>query len=224
MNLRPPGLMNRPAPAAGATVGANDCLAEVEDTRHRYFDRALGMTVVNVFQGDYYITSRRDEVLTTVLGSCIAACIRDPVIGYGGMNHFLLPQMGGDVTGPMSASLRYGSFAMEQLINEILRRGGRRERLEVKVFGGGNVMAGLSGVGHKNADFIEEFLRNEGLAIAGMHLRGNRARKVQYMPGSGKVRMREVGTSAAQKLATKEVAQNVKVIVAEDTGAIELFD
>ena len=202
---------------------SNPDSAEFDDNRRRYFDRGMGLHVVNVFQGDYYVTPRKDEVLTTVLGSCISACIRDPMTGYGGMNHFLLPA-GNTEQEQSSYSLRYGTFAMEQLINDILSHGGQRERLEIKVFGGGNVVKGLSGVGHKNADFIESFLRNEGLRIAGSDLRGHSPRKIQYLPRSGKVRMRHLDTSLGQKIAEKETGSNIKTQVQEETGTIELFD
>jgi len=179
--------------------------------------------VVNFFQGDYYVTGRNDEVLTTVLGSCISACIRDAVIGFGGMNHFLLPE-DGSLDGGSNLSLRYGSFAMEQLINQVLSHGGRRERLEVKVFGGGNVVKGLSGIGHKNSDFVEKFLKNEGLRLSGCHLRGNLARKIMYIPKTGIVKMRELGAGSARKIHEKETTQSIKTVVDESTGDIELFD
>lgn len=204
--------------------GANSAGADFDDDRRRYFDNSLGHHVVNVFQGDYYVTARKDEILTTVLGSCISACIRDTLSGYGGMNHFLLPSSGKDIEEGSTYSLRYGSFAMEQLINDILSRGGRRERLEVKVFGGGNVVKGLSGVGHKNADFIETFLVNEGLQVAGSDLRGNCPRKIQYFPRSGKVRMRSLSSAAGRMINKKETGLGVKVQVKEETGSVELFD
>lgn len=210
---------SNPSPTDNGALSEN---VDLGDNRRRYFDRSLGCNVVQVFQGDYYVTNRSNEVLTTVLGSCIAACVRDPRTGYGGMNHFLLPDAGGgDATG---VSLRYGSFAMEQLINDVLARGGQRESLEIKVFGGGNVVQGLTGVGHKNADFIETYLRNEGFIIASQHLRGHSPRKVQYFPRTGRARMRELASSMGKTILEKEVSQTVRTNVNEDSGAIELFD
>jgi len=208
--------MSRPPTRPGATG------APPNDGRRRYFDPSLKMHVVQVFQGDYYISERGGEVLTTVLGSCISACIRDPLIRVGGMNHFLLPE--GSGSEDASVQMRYGAFAMEQLINEILKRGGRRDYLEIKLFGGGNVVKGLSGVGHKNADFIEKFMEREGFKIATSHLRGFLPRKIQYIPASGKVRMRELGEQKDQRIFQKEIEKKVRTRVAPDTGSIELFD
>lgn len=197
------------------------------DGRRRYFDATLGMTVVQVLQGDYYVTSRKDEVLTTILGSCIAACVRDPMTGCGGMNHFLLPQDGGTGAAdlPTGARLRYGCFAMGRLIDDIVARGGRRERLEVKVFGGGNVVVGLGALGHRNADFIEDYLASAGLRVTASHLRGTLPRRVQYVPRSGRVRMRELPTETAGLIVERE-RRRAPVVVASATagGVIELFD
>lgn len=200
---------------------------DLEDGRRRYFDAALGMTVVQVMQGDYYVTTRKDEVLSTVLGSCIAACVRDPLAGCGGMNHFLLPAegvgVGGDTTA--KARLRYGAFAMDQLIEDIVARGGRRDRLEVKVFGGGNVIAGLGMVGHRNADFVESYLANVGLAVAASHLRGVAPRRVLYTPRSGRVRMKELAPEIGPAICERERKRAPVVVVSRDRpGAVELFD
>ncbi|MGB0682173.1 MAG: hypothetical protein ACPGOV_05675 [Magnetovibrionaceae bacterium] len=198
-------------------------ILDQDDNRRRYFDKAMSKTVVQVVQGDFYVTNQPGEVLTTILGSCISACVRDPKIGYGGMNHFLLPSPG-DLGSAVNTSLRYGSFAMEQLINAILSRGGRRENLEIKVFGGGNVIRAASGVGHKNADFIEEYLANEGFMIASQHLRGNSARKVLFFPRSGRVRMRELPSTHADKIHSQEISRAVKVKKTTTPGTVELFD
>lgn len=202
---------------------ASNTAADAGDTRRRYFDAAMEMNVVPVSQGDFYVTGRGDEVLSTVLGSCISACIRDTVRGYGGMNHFLLPDQSNpkDMAG---ASLRYGSFAMEQLINSIMSKGGRRENLEIKVFGGGNVIRGSMNVGHRNADFIESYLENEELPIAGKHLRGNAPRKLIFYPRTGRVKLRELPIDMAKTVAQKEIAKRVRVERNETNGTIELFD
>lgn len=195
----------------------------VDDGRRRYFDAGMGMTVVQVMQGDYYVTTRKNEVLSTVLGSCIAACVRDPLVGCGGMNHFLLPEGAGDTTS--KARLRYGSFAMDQLIEDILARGGRRDRLEIKVFGGGNVIAGLGAVGHRNADFVESYLAGIGLAAAASHLRGTAPRRVLYTPRSGRVRMKELAADSGKAIFERERRRAPVVVVSRDApGAIELFD
>ena len=112
---------------------------------------------IHVIQGEFHVAEGEDVVLTTILGSCVAACIRDPVLGIGGMNHFLLPGATGD------EGLRYGVQSMELLLNALLRKGARRERLEVKLFGGAHLFDGLSDVGAQNSTFAEQFLRDEGL-------------------------------------------------------------
>lgn len=112
--------------------------------------------------------------MTTILGSCVAACMRDPLARVGGMNHFLLPGVDGD------EGMRYGVQSMELLVNALLRRGARRERMEVKLFGGGRLISGLTDVGSQNAAFAERFVRDEGLTYAGGSLRGDRARRIQF--------------------------------------------
>lgn len=192
--------------------------------RRRHFDPALGLTVVQVLQGDYYVTSRRDEALTTVLGSCIAACVRDPLLGCGGMNHFLLPEAAGPASDLVAtARLRYGVHAMDRLIADVLALGGRRERLEVKVFGGGNVVAGLGAVGHRNADFVEDYLRRAGLAVAASHLRGTASRRIQYVPRTGRVRLRELAPEVAAAVPRHEVRRMPRV-VAGPGGSVEVYD
>ena len=124
----------------------------------RFYDAKENITVVKIFAGDWYVSRSYDEMIATILGSCVAACIRDPYIGVGGMNHFLLPS-NDEMDNTHSDAARYGLFAMESLINGILKAGGRKDRLEIKVFGGGNVTNNSAKIGSKNAKFIREFLR-----------------------------------------------------------------
>src|ERR1700753_1018545 len=138
-------------------------------------------TRIRINPGGHYVT-RNNELLVTILGSCVAACVRDPVAGVGGMNHFLLPgEDGGE-------GLRYCVQSMELLVNALLRRGARRDRLEVKLFGGARLIDGLTDVGSQNAAFAERFVRDEGLQAAGGSLRGDRARRIQYWPQTGRAR------------------------------------
>ena len=141
---------------------------------------------VNIVQGEYYVSKDPNVVLTTILGSCVAACIRDPQAGAGGMNHFLLP--GDEDFMSRQRAEHYGVHLMELLVNGLLQRGAQRGRLEAKLFGGARTMRGLSDIGERNADFAERFLRNEGIAIIGGSLRGARGRRVQYWPVSGRAR------------------------------------
>ena len=139
---------------------------------------------LHIVQGEYEVSPDPDVVLTTLLGSCVAACIHDPVAGVGGMNHFLLPE----ADGPASAHVRYGVNAMELLINGILKLGGRRERLHVWLFGGARLFDRLTDIGSQNADFAEAFVRREELIAMGGSLRGSKARRVQFWPATGRVR------------------------------------
>ncbi|MFO1018276.1 MAG: chemotaxis protein CheD [Hyphomonadaceae bacterium] len=139
--------------------------------------------LIHVVQGQFQISDDPGAVLTTVLGSCVAACVRDPLIGIGGMNHFLLP---GDSSKPVD-SMKYGLYSMELLINGMLQRGAVRSRLEAKLFGGARVVEGLSDIGRQNAAFAERFLREEGIACTGSSLGGDRPRRIRFWPVSGRV-------------------------------------
>ena len=207
-------------PTLTAVGGADITVAEINDERRRYRNEKIGATMVQVTQGDYYVTGARDELLSTVLGSCIPACIRAPRLGVGGMNHFLLPS--DESSDESFASLRYGSFAMEQLINSLMVLGARREDLEVKIFGGANVIRSLAGVGHRNADFIEDYLAKEGLRVSAKHLRGHFARKLIYFPKTGKVKMKELSEEFGSLVQKRELKKKVHMTVQDDS--IELFD
>ncbi len=197
--------------------------ADAPDARRRHFDRRMNSTVVRVFQGDFYVTVNSTEVLTTILGSCIAVCVRDPVVCCGGMNHFLLPAaLTPDQEVPPLA-MRYGSFSIERLINDILSEGGRRERLEAKVFGGANVMHGTSNIGWRNADFVETYLKNEDIKIAARNLRGIWPRQVRYYPTTGKAQMRALKV-ALPEIFKQEEDLRYRPLVEEEKGDVEFFD
>ena len=189
----------------------------MQDTEPRRFRNPRdGDWHVQLTQGETYVTDNAQEVLTTVLGSCISACIHDPIMKVGGMNHFLLPD--GDPSG--RDALRYGVHAMELLINELLKRGGMRERFQAKLFGGANVLAGMSGVGSRNAQFARDFLQNEGIRLAGGDTGGVSARRIQYWPTTGRVRQLAI-VGDAHKLLEREVKVARKV--PEVTDDVELF-
>jgi chemotaxis protein CheD len=152
--------------------------------------------------------------ICTLLGSCVAACIRDPIARVGGMNHFLLPEGAAG-----STSLSYGVNAMELLINDLLRRGARRDKLEAKLFGGGRILRGVSDVGAKNAEFAQRFLADEGIAYIGGSLGGLSARKIEYWPHSGRVRQQLL--ERAEDVFEAEVAAPAPA--AEADGGLELF-
>lgn len=166
---------------------------------------------VHIVQGQFNVTGDPGDVLTTVLGSCIAACIRDPVAQVGGMNHFLLPGEAG------SDGLRYGVNAMELLLNGILQKGGRRERLEAKLFGGARLFDGLSDIGAQNAAFAQRFLREEQIALVGGSTGGRFARRIQFWPCSG--RSRQLSIAALEALPQEAPAP----AITPDEGGVELF-
>ena len=174
-----------------------------------------GEQKIHVVQGEYHVTDDDSVVLTTILGSCVTACIRDPIVKVGGMNHFLLPD-GAD--GAMSRGLQYGVHAMELLVNGILQRGGRRERLEAKLFGGARLALNLPDIGRRNADFANDFLRREGIAYCGGSLGGSSARRIQFWPCSGRARQSTVGDSAV-----RTIPAEVSMPKPASSGAVELF-
>lgn len=190
---------------------------------HRYRDTAFDAIAVKVFPGEHYVTSATDEMLVTILGSCVAACIRDPLIGIGGMNHFMLPEGQSSGWDSVSASMRYGNVAMERLINDILARGGVRSRLEIKVFGGANVMSGTSNIGHRNADFVEDYLAAEGLPIAASHLRSTLPRRVHYFPATGRALLLELQRSDSEVVKRSEARYKSKLQSEPVAGDAQLF-
>ena len=145
--------------------------------------------VIKVYSGDCFVTTEKNTMLTTILGSCISVCARDPFLGIGGMNHFLLPEVGHQTT---TASSRYGAYAMEELINSILSKGGKKASLELKAFGGGSIMQTQSDIGKRNCQFLMEYIQREGLIIQKKDLGGQFPRRLHYYPDSGKVLMRKV--------------------------------
>lgn len=190
---------------------------------HAYFDSNLNCKVVKVLPGEYYI-SQEDERIVTVLGSCVSACIHDPVARLGGMNHFMLP----DSTDPgemTSLSMRYGGCAMEVLINELLKAGARRTHLEAKVFGGGNVLPKGShiAVGAKNSLFVKEYLQTECIPIVAADLDKTWGRKVLFDPRTGKVLVKKVMMERTEALIRHETEYARTLKRADTGGSIELF-
>jgi chemotaxis protein CheD len=187
-----------------------------------YYDRGFERDAAKIHPGECYVTNL-DMVLVTVLGSCVAACLRDPAARVGGMNHFMLPDTSQDES-IISKPTRYGIYAMELLINDILRRGGRRERLEAKVVGGANVLRGFGAgtVGERNASFVVRFLKTEGIRLAGHDLLSLYARKVYYFPVSGRLLVKELRTLNNDTLARREQQYRQK-IAGEAPGKVELF-
>ncbi len=190
-----------------------------------YYDRQFDCQVAKILPGEYYVTSS-DMAISTVLGSCVSACIRDKKLNVGGMNHFMLPG-NSDVFNPLSASARYGSYAMEILINEILKRGASRENLEAKIFGGGNVMEAManSNVGERNAKFVVDYLGFESIPIVAQDLLDTCPRKVIFFPQTGKVLMKRLHNERIDReIVAVENRYSQTLGRAPVANDIELFD
>ena len=186
-----------------------------------FYEGASGLWVAQVLPGEFYVT-KSDEIITTVLGSCVSTCVRDPVVGVAGMNHFMLPD---DPSGGDGASARYGVFAMEQLVNGILRwGGGRRSALEIKIFGGGRVIPGMGDVGRANIEFVRGFLEAEKMPVLVEDVGLNVARRVRFFAATGKVKVLHLPVTENKNVAEREVKLASKVRTgAKRGGDIELF-
>ncbi|RMF40984.1 MAG: chemoreceptor glutamine deamidase CheD [Alphaproteobacteria bacterium] len=185
------------------------------------WDGKINAMTITVLPGRHEVLSERDIALVTLLGSCVAACIRDPRLGLGGLNHFLLP--GDDSNGDGSA--RYGVNAMELLINDILRRGGKKSRLEAKVFGGANVIDVNSSqtVGNRNASFVLEFLKREGIPVLAQDLGGQRGRRIFYFPSTGRASVLMLRETETRRVNRNELPLIKTPNPASRAGAVELF-
>ncbi len=209
--------VEQPAPLPGTLRG----FAHVK----RYWDKSNNRIVAKILPGELYVT-KIDEMIITVLGSCVSACIRDPDAGIGGMNHFMLP-ISNDIdlleSKDTSAAARYGNFAMEKLINEILKHGGVRESLEVKLFGGGRVLSSMTDVGKQNIEFVRSYLRLEGLKLISEDMGDRYPRKIQYDPLTGKARMKKLRSMHNKTVVEREEAYMHEIEEKQAAGEIELF-
>jgi len=160
-------------------------------TMDKIYDRSLERDVVRLLPGDFFV-SGEEAVLTTVLGSCVSACIRDIHSGIGGMNHFMLPNAESGGMKDQETAGRYGAHAMEFLIEGILQLGGSRDNLEVKLFGGGKIVEGMSDVGKSNIEFVHEYLTDAGISIAAEDLGLAFPRKVNYFVPTGRVMVKKL--------------------------------
>ncbi|WP_228124526.1 chemoreceptor glutamine deamidase CheD [Glaciimonas soli] len=167
-------------------------MAMIEEVaNHHYFDHGFDVAAVKLLPNQYYVTDK-EMLLTTVLGSCIAVCMSDRIAGVGGMNHFMLPDLeqrsdDGKPSPVPTRDMRYGTYAMQVLLEQLMKAGAQRERLEVKVFGGGAVLDNMRAlnIGERNSEFILRYLRNVGIPVAAQDLGGNFPRRVLYFPKSG---------------------------------------
>jgi chemotaxis protein CheD len=217
------------AQARGSAASVTEPPVTVPGFEHfeRHWDRENGWTV-KILPGEYYV-SRGEEAISTVLGSCVSACVRDPQRGVGGMNHFMLPE--DTAVGPndwldpaVGLATRYGSYAMESLINDLLKLGAARERLEIKLFGGGQILAAMTDVGGRNIRFIRNYLTLEGYRVAAEDLGGTQPRKVVYFPVTGRARLREL-RPIENRIISRHEQLYLESLGRQSTGGdVELFE
>lgn len=195
-----------------------------ENSPTRYYDKTFDTEAAKILPGEYFATDK-DLVLVTVLGSCVAACIRDLRTGVGGMNHFMLPRSEQDPSNPVSMSARYGTFAMEILINQLFKMGARRETMEAKVFGGGNVLRGFTSnnIGESNANFVMEYLHNEGIRVVAEDMLGVHPRKIYFFPRTGKVLVKKIRELHNHTIVERESEYNMRLRNVVVGGDVEMF-
>ena len=194
----------------------------------RYWSPQAGCWTAKILPGEYFVTHAA-ELITTILGSCISACIRDPVAGVGGMNHFMLPEdqsVGRNawLEGAGSLATRYGSFAMESLVNELMKQGAERSRLEIKLFGGARILASMTDVGARNIEFIRRYLRVEGFRIAAEDLGADCPRHVEYFPPTGVVMLKRLKSLHIHDIAVQETRYRSRLQAPAPGNDVELFD
>jgi chemotaxis protein CheD len=190
---------------------------------NRYFDKNFNLDAVKILPGEYFACN--DETLiVTVLGSCVSVCLRDPILRIAGMNHFLLPA-NKDIKNVNSDSARYGVYAMEVLINHMIKLGASKARMEAKVFGGGNVLKQLrsNSVGEQNASFVEEYLETENIRVVAKDLLGEYPRKIYFFPLTGEVKVRKLRSLHNTTIIDRETEYRVKVSQAPKSGDVDLF-
>ncbi len=182
-----------------------------------FYDAHFKNDAVKILPGEYFV-HHEDMLVMTTLGSCIAACLYDRHAKVGGMNHFMLPDGAGD-------SGRYGSFAMEMLINALMKRGAMRSNLEAKIFGGGQVIAGMNSlnVGERNTRFVTDYLKTERIPIVSKDVLDIYPRKVCFLPASGKAMVKRLASANTDALLAQDraAAQRAAPVVAG--GSVDLF-
>lgn len=180
---------------------------------------APGQNNINVIQGEFHVSNRPDDVITTILGSCVAACVFDPVRGVGGMNHFLLPG-----TDPRDRqNIKYGAYAMEKLINALLRKGAQRGALEAKLFGGASVVRSLSDIGKNNGEFAKSFLQDEGIRLLGGCLGGTQGRRIRFWPHTGRAQVMMMQATHEEPTLPPEIFKTRSAPIAPTAGEVDLF-
>jgi chemotaxis protein CheD len=202
----------------------NEEIIRPEGLPTRYYDRNFECEAAKIQPGEYFATDK-NMVLVTVLGSCVAACIRDTRLNIGGMNHFMLPRREQDASSPVSMSARYGTYAMEILINQLIKMGASRTYMEAKVFGGANVLRGFtaSNIGESNASFVTEYLQAEGIRTVAEDLLGVNPRKIYYFPMTGRVLVKKIKELHNHTIVERESEYNLRLRNVDVSGDIEMF-
>mgnify|MGYP004445647957 CR=1 FL=1 len=193
---------------------------------NRYWDSYAQAWVAKILPGQLYVSCSDDEVISTTLGSCVAACIRDRIKGIGGVNHFMLPWTENAPSETWKGmATRYGIFAMESLINEILKAGGERCNLEMKVCGGARIINGISNdIGRKNSDFILSFAQTEGIPLIAYDLGDIHPRKLMYYPSTGQMYVKRIQQLHNDTVYQRESQYHEQLKAAPQSGGVELFD
>jgi len=195
---------------------------------NRYWDKRMNLPAAKIMPGEFYV-SKSGEMIVTVLGSCISACIRDVQLGIGGMNHFMLPVQGEHSSeqwgNSNSSASRYGNWAMEFLINEILKLGGTRRNLEIKVFGGGNVLSSMTDIGERNIAYVRKYIYEENFELAAEDVGDIFPRKVLYFPDTGSVKVRKLRETLNDTVLQREINYSKNLNDEPSvSGDVELFD
>lgn len=193
---------------------------------NRYWDNMNQTYAAKILPGEYYVTTNQ-ELIVTVLGSCVSACIRDTVYGIGGMNHFMLPMDNNSSSTAWktadSAAARYGNVAMELLINDILKNGGDRKNLEIKITGGGKILAQMTDIGRNNIGFVRDYIATENLRLTSAEVGDIYPRKVYYNPKTGKVMVKKLRSLHNNTIFERETEYMSKLDHEPIEGGIELF-
>lgn len=204
------------------------CLPEFSHINH-YWDKQRDCVIAKILPGEFYM-ARNNVMIATTLGSCISACIWDTNSNVGGMNHFMLPltekeahEVNWGQRGMTSDATRYGNFAMEHLINLILKHGGRRINLRAKIFGGGKVLKQMSDVGQRNIDFVVSYLKNENISVEGSDLGSFYPRKVLFEPMTGRALIKRLDNLHNDTIVKRETDYRTSIDNSSVEGDIELF-
>ena len=201
------------------------------ETIKRFWDKRRNIIIAKILPGEFYV-STRNEIISTVLGSCISACIWDEVNGVGGMNHFLLPQRSENSSNSKdsvwgdqnSYTARYGNWAMEYLVNEVIKQGGTRNNMKAKIFGGGKIINAMTtDVGNGNVEFVLEYLKLENIPIVANDTGGPWPRKVMFEPLTGRAQVKKLRSMHNDTVQRRERQYANDVVQNETESNIELF-